>query len=106
MSETEKASLVQHLGQKKAMILSNHGLLTCGSSIEEAFLLMYYLWMACKIQVAALSSVGYEGVTKLPKEIVEFTRSNAFNMGTKQFGVKEFDALVRVFINKDDSYKR
>jgi len=39
----EQQRLVRDLGDRKAMILRNHGLLTCGSSIYEAFDLMYYL---------------------------------------------------------------
>ncbi len=104
VSEQEQTSLVKDLGDKNSMILYNHGLLTCGSTIEEAFMRMYYLWLACKIQVAALSSVGSEGVYKLSQEVVEFNRKSVSTL-TKKFGVLEFDALVRVLL-KDDSYKR
>ena len=38
------------------MILRNHGLLTCGNTISEAFILMYYLDRACKNQIDVLST--------------------------------------------------
>ena len=37
------------------MIMRNHGLLTVGRTIGQAFIRMYYLHMACQIQVQALS---------------------------------------------------
>ena len=41
-------SIRKSLGKNKVMILRNHGLLTCGETIGEAFILMYYLDKACK----------------------------------------------------------
>ena len=38
------------------MILRNHGLLTAGKSIGEAFMLMYYLDRACKVQIDLLNT--------------------------------------------------
>ena len=38
-----------------ALILRNHGLLTVGRSVAEAFSLMFYLNLACEVQVATLS---------------------------------------------------
>lgn len=49
----EQRRLVADLGDKPVMILRNHGLLTTGRSVAEAFLRMYYLEKACDIQVAA-----------------------------------------------------
>ncbi|MHC6225966.1 class II aldolase/adducin family protein [Pseudomonas sp. X10] len=52
----EQQRLVADLGDKPVMILRNHGLLTLGRSVAEAFLRMYYLEKACEIQLAALSA--------------------------------------------------
>ena len=38
------------------MILRNHGLLTCGATVADAFQEMYQLEQACKVQLAAQSS--------------------------------------------------
>jgi len=51
----EQRSLIADLGPHKAMILRNHGLLITGRTIPEAFTLIYYLEMACKIQIQALA---------------------------------------------------
>lgn len=52
----EQRRLVADLGDKPVMILRNHGLLTTGRSVAEAFLRMYYLEKACEIQLAAQSA--------------------------------------------------
>lgn len=49
----EQERLVADLGGNQAMILRNHGLLTVGRSVGEAFSLMYNLEMACRMQLAA-----------------------------------------------------
>ncbi|HSI01753.1 MAG TPA: class II aldolase/adducin family protein [Reyranella sp.] len=49
----ERDRLVRDLGDKKAMVLKNHGLLTVGRTVAEAFYYMYYLEQACRTQVAA-----------------------------------------------------
>jgi ribulose-5-phosphate 4-epimerase/fuculose-1-phosphate aldolase len=48
--------LALDLGTHKAMILHNHGTLTCGVTIHEAFFYAYYLEQACKVQCAAMAS--------------------------------------------------
>jgi ribulose-5-phosphate 4-epimerase/fuculose-1-phosphate aldolase len=52
----ERARLVRDLDRRNAMILRNHGLLTVGRTIAEAFQYMYYLEQACRVQVAAQST--------------------------------------------------
>jgi ribulose-5-phosphate 4-epimerase/fuculose-1-phosphate aldolase len=52
----ERARLIASLGSRNnVMILRNHGLISCGRSIPEAFLLMFILERACQAQVAALA---------------------------------------------------
>ncbi len=55
LDESEKPRLVQDLGTKNAMILRHHGLLTVGRTAGEAFLAMFILERACKIQILAQS---------------------------------------------------
>jgi ribulose-5-phosphate 4-epimerase/fuculose-1-phosphate aldolase len=52
----ERARLSDDLGRKNILILRNHGLITCGRSIPEAFVLMYLLNCACEIQMDVLAS--------------------------------------------------
>jgi ribulose-5-phosphate 4-epimerase/fuculose-1-phosphate aldolase len=49
----ERERLVRDLGDRDAMILKHHGLLTTGRTVAEAFYYMYYLEQACRIQIAA-----------------------------------------------------
>jgi ribulose-5-phosphate 4-epimerase/fuculose-1-phosphate aldolase len=56
LNDDEKARLVADLGDRNAMILRNHGLLTVGESASRAFLRMFYLERACEIQIAAQSA--------------------------------------------------
>ncbi|GBR02665.1 class II aldolase [Gluconacetobacter liquefaciens] len=51
----ERERLVRDLGSNQALILENHGLLTVGRSVAEAFYRMFYLNRSCQIQVAAQS---------------------------------------------------
>jgi ribulose-5-phosphate 4-epimerase/fuculose-1-phosphate aldolase len=55
LDEEEKPRLVADLGKNTFLILRNHGLLTVGSNPAEAFLAMFLLERACKIQILAQS---------------------------------------------------
>ena len=56
--EGEKPRLVRDLGDKRFLMLRNHGLLTTGTSVAEAFLAMYVFEAACMIQVRAQAGGG------------------------------------------------
>ena len=72
----ERERLVADLGEHRAMILQNHGLLVAGRTIPEAFNNIYYLERACQAQVAALAG-GAELVT--PPEAVRLHTAEQFN---------------------------
>ena len=69
LNEDEKGRLVADLGNKGFMILRNHGLLTLGKTPAEAFLSMYILESACRIQILAQS--GGAALLPVPQPIVE-----------------------------------
>jgi ribulose-5-phosphate 4-epimerase/fuculose-1-phosphate aldolase len=52
----ERSRLVASLGRHNALILRNHGLLTCGGTVARAFFLMRNLEKSCKAQIAAMST--------------------------------------------------
>ena len=56
IDEDECGRLAASLGDNNCMILRNHGLLTCGVSLPDAFAEMYHLQRACEVQIAAQSS--------------------------------------------------
>lgn len=53
MTPQEQARLVDNLGNRPAMLLRNHGSLTVGRTIAEAFVLMETLDRACEVQLRA-----------------------------------------------------
>jgi ribulose-5-phosphate 4-epimerase/fuculose-1-phosphate aldolase len=58
LNEEEKPRLVADLGRKTFLILRNHGLLTVGPSVAVAFLAMFLLERACRIQILAQTGGG------------------------------------------------
>ena len=67
VSEDEKERLVRDLGRNRALILRNHGLVTVGRTIAEAFLYLHRLETACKTQVDALAMNS--ALSHVPDEI-------------------------------------
>ena len=65
----EKPRLAADLGDARFLILRNHGLLTVGASVAEAFLAMYTLENACRIQIDAQSG-GSELIHVDPRILV------------------------------------
>lgn len=55
LNDEEKPRLVADLGNKMFLILRNHGLLTVGETVADAFLSMFLLERACRIQILAQS---------------------------------------------------
>ncbi|EXI66446.1 MAG: aldolase II superfamily protein [Candidatus Accumulibacter adjunctus] len=53
--EDEKPRLVRDLGDRRFLMLRNHGLLTVGRSVAEAFVAMYFFETTCRMQVGAMS---------------------------------------------------
>ena len=98
----EQRRLVADMGEHDVLILRNHGLLTAGAGVREAFELMYYLESACQIQLDAASS-GVPLVVP-PHEVCEraarqFTASNEFIQG------RDWDALRRMLDRKEPDYR-
>jgi ribulose-5-phosphate 4-epimerase/fuculose-1-phosphate aldolase len=58
LNDDEKPRLVRDLGDKRFLMLRNHGLLTVGGSVADAFLSMYFFEAACTIQVRAQAGGG------------------------------------------------
>jgi len=58
LNDDEKPRLVTDLGKNTFLILRNHGLLTVGQTVSDAFLSMFLLERACRIQILAQSGGG------------------------------------------------
>jgi len=53
---TQGQSLIEALGNKWVVLLENHGTLTCGQTLQEAFFYTYYLEKACQVQCQVLAA--------------------------------------------------
>jgi ribulose-5-phosphate 4-epimerase/fuculose-1-phosphate aldolase len=94
LTSKEQASLIDQLGNKKAMLLHNHGSIVCGASIQQAVYLMDVLDKACKIQVSAGS--GQALIYPSP-EICELTYKQLCSDGDQE-GQLEWPAYQRLLI--------
>jgi ribulose-5-phosphate 4-epimerase/fuculose-1-phosphate aldolase len=99
----EQEELVKNLGDHNAMILRNHGLLTTGRTIAEAFNAMHRLEMSCRSQLAAMAC-GVK-LNTVPDDIVEKTYMNYQPQVRRPFGVMEWPALLRKLDKIDPSYR-
>uniref|UniRef100_U3F9E1 Alpha-adducin n=1 Tax=Micrurus fulvius TaxID=8637 RepID=U3F9E1_MICFL len=109
VNEEEKALIQKNLGPKsKVLILRNHGLVSVGESVEEAFYYIHNLVVACEIQVRTLASAG--GADNLvlldPSKYKSrpHCHESAVGEGTVphpkwQTGEQEFEALMRMLDN-------
>ena len=68
LNDDEKPRLVSDLGDKRFLMLRNHGLLTVGASVAEAFVAMYFFEVSCMIQVRA--QAGGAELLRISDEIV------------------------------------
>jgi ribulose-5-phosphate 4-epimerase/fuculose-1-phosphate aldolase len=68
LHDEEKPRLVADLGRSNQLILRNHGLLTCGRSVADAFMAMYTLERACQIQI--LAQAGGARLSMIPDSII------------------------------------
>jgi ribulose-5-phosphate 4-epimerase/fuculose-1-phosphate aldolase len=75
LRDDEKPRLVADLGEKSFLMLRNHGLLTVGATIADAFLNMYLLETVCTIQVRALA--GSRELTTVDPRIIAGAREQA-----------------------------
>ena len=104
LREDEKARLVKDLGSKSFLMLRNHGLLTCGRSIPEAFQLMYTFESCCAIQIRAQSG-GSELISIQPAIIstaMEQARQVSHGMGPDKL---IWPGLLRRLDRLDPSYR-
>ena len=100
----ERERLQESLGDKRVLILRNHGLLTVGRTVAEAFIRLYRLESACQVQLDAgaagsLRVLDQDLARKSGKDVKRFMEQE------DHFGKLEFDALVRKIDKLDDSYR-
>lgn len=96
----ERERIVQDLGDKDIMILRNHGTLTLGKTVAEAFTLMYFLENACEKQLRAQAG----GELHFPSQAaIETTREQSSML--PKVSTLVWPGLIRLLDNKDPSYR-
>ncbi len=94
--------IADDLGEKNIMILRNHGLLTTGSTVADAFMKLYTLESACQVQLMARSC--NEEYQYVPENILERHARDLKNAGDDSSYRLAFRALVRRMLKKDSSF--
>lgn len=103
LNEEEKPRLVRDLGNANNLILRNHGLLTVGQSVADAFLAMYLLESSCRIQVLAQS--GGKALTEVPEQIVAGIKQQADKVTRGLGGSLAWPGLLRMLDRRDPSFR-
>ncbi|WP_417620461.1 class II aldolase/adducin family protein [Parasphingorhabdus sp.] len=102
--EDEGPRFLASLGDKRMMMLENHGPVVMGRTLEEAFLNHWVLQRACEIQMQTLAMgkpvmIGEEVIRKHLASLSEAS------IDPLQQGVPEFDAMVRLVDAQDRSWR-
>lgn len=98
----ERERLVRDLGDSEVMILRNHGLLSVGADIPQAFNAMYWLEMACRAQVDAMAC---NTELNLPAPAIIEKTAHLYKPQTRRpYGVMEWPAMLRYLDRRDPSY--
>jgi ribulose-5-phosphate 4-epimerase/fuculose-1-phosphate aldolase len=101
VDEGEKQRLVASIGKKRAVILRNHGLLTWGPSVPEAYMMLWTLQRACDVQIAS-SAAG--PLNPIHDEVFAQTVRES-GPGEKRTCDDVFAAMQRLVDAKDPSYR-
>uniref|UniRef100_A0A8C9EV83 Alpha-adducin n=1 Tax=Pavo cristatus TaxID=9049 RepID=A0A8C9EV83_PAVCR len=109
VDDEEKVVIQKNLGPKsKVLILRNHGLVSVGETVEEAFYYIHNLVLACEIQVRTLASAGgpdnlvlldpgkYKAKSRSPESP---SGDGSVSHPKWQIGEQEFEALMRMLDN-------
>lgn len=102
----ERTRLLASLGQHRAMILRNHGLLTTGRTVPEAFIRLYRLERSCQIQLDAMAAGSVNVLSDAVARKSGEGMDKFSEMGSSDgIGGLEFAALMRKLDRIDDTYR-
>ena len=105
LSDDEKPRLVHDLGDRSLLMLRNHGLLTVGATVADAFLYMYLFEAACLVQVRAQSGGGE--LIPVPKDIIDaaYAQSPSSPRPRSSRGALVWPGLLRRLDRIDPAYR-
>jgi len=99
---SERERILQALGQNRALILHNHGLLTVGKTAREGFILMKYLMSAATIQLQ-MAATGGEMIEISPA-ICEKVAAQ-YQTHDSGRGAADWPAYLRILDGIDPGYR-
>ncbi len=103
LNEDEKPRLVNDLDTRNFLMLRNHGLLTVGPSIPDAFLFMYLFEASCRIQTRAQAGGGE--LIRIPQPILAGIQKQATQVTRGLGGQLTWPGLLRRLDRIDPSYR-
>jgi ribulose-5-phosphate 4-epimerase/fuculose-1-phosphate aldolase len=103
LNPDEKVRLQRDIGDKKTLILRNHGYLVAGASIADAWMATYALESACQIQIAAQS--GGAELIMFGEDITKLNLSAVADATTGQAAQLAWAAMVDKITRKDPSFR-
>ncbi|SHF96565.1 Ribulose-5-phosphate 4-epimerase/Fuculose-1-phosphate aldolase [Kaistia soli DSM 19436] len=104
----ERQRLIDDIGTHNTLVLRNHGVLTVGRTIQEAFILMYYFEKAARVQLLAQSAVAGGAHFAVPATEVTDKAARQFNDHQGDIrapGSREWPAFIRLLDRIDPSYR-
>ncbi|MBB5684202.1 class II aldolase/adducin family protein [Sphingobium boeckii] len=99
----EGERLIQSLGDKRVMLLKNHGILVMGKTLPEAFIKHWALQRACEIQIATASMGNMLEVS--PAVVAVHQRDLYMAQASAKPGQADFDAMVRKVDRIDPNWR-
>jgi ribulose-5-phosphate 4-epimerase/fuculose-1-phosphate aldolase len=108
METGERERLVANIGQHDVLVLRNHGVLTVGRTIPEAFILMYYFEKAARVQLLAQAATASGARMHLPPAAVSDHAARQFNQRQGDIlaaGEREWPAFLRLLDRIDPTFR-
>ena len=103
LNTSEQESLIRNLGNREVLILRNHGALSVGRTVGEAFNWMHRLELACRSQLAAMAC--NTPLNKVSSKVLEETWNNYQPNTRRPYGVMEWPGLLRKLDRIDPSFR-
>ena len=101
--EDESNKMASAIGNNRSMLLANHGILTLGQTVAEAFDELYYFEKACETYLTALST--NKELNIVSPEVAEKTAQDWENYST-DMGALHLKAVRSILDSEDPSYKQ
>ena len=100
-TDVHENPLVHDLGKNNVMFLRNHGTLTCGKTIHEAFIYTHHLQRACRTQVRALAASSH---LLMPDKATCKKSANDLLSFEIDIGQRDWTALIRLLKRRGSNY--